>query len=194
MEKLRLGTQREENKALIRELAERAETDISLCYQCGKCTAGCPVSFAMDYGPRQVVRLLQLGLVDHALKAESIWLCATCETCSARCPRGVEITELMDTLRREALHRGIKTDRSVAVFNEEFLNNVRRFGRQYEAGLLLAHNLRTLNPLKDAGLGLPMMLRGKINPFPESIKGKKEVAAIFERVEKINRETGGAGK
>ncbi|MGE5380531.1 MAG: 4Fe-4S dicluster domain-containing protein [Methylocystaceae bacterium] len=194
MEKLRLGIQRTEDKALIHDLAERAETDVTLCYQCGKCTAGCPVAFAMDYGPRQIVRFLQLGLVEPALKAESIWLCATCETCSTRCPRGVGITELMDTLRQEALKRGIKTDRSVAAFNESFLGMVKQFGRQYEAGLLLSHNMKTFNPLKDAGLGLPMLKRGKLHPLPDSIKGRGEVAAIFKRVEKINRETGGESR
>jgi len=194
MEKLRLGTQRIEDKALIRDLAARAETDVTLCYQCGKCTAGCPVAYAMDYGPRQIVRLLQLGLVEPALKAESIWLCATCETCSTRCPRGVEITELMDTLRREALQRGIKTDRSVAAFNASFLDMVKLFGRQYEAGLLLSHNFKTFKILKDAGLGLPMLVRGKLHPLPDRIKGQGEVAAIFKRVAKINQETGGEGR
>jgi heterodisulfide reductase subunit C len=68
-------------KALIARLEQEAGTSISLCYQCGKCTAGCPAAFAMDYPPRQVIRLLQLDMVDAALAVESIWICASCETC-----------------------------------------------------------------------------------------------------------------
>jgi heterodisulfide reductase subunit C len=59
-------------KALIKRIENEAGTSINLCYQCGKCTAGCPAAFAMDYPPRQVIRLLQLGLVDQALASESI--------------------------------------------------------------------------------------------------------------------------
>jgi len=77
----------EHDQVLLDKIEKEAGTSINLCYQCGKCSAGCPVGFAMDYTPRQVIRLLQLGLVNEALSAESIWICASCETCSARCPR-----------------------------------------------------------------------------------------------------------
>ena len=164
-----------------------AGTEISLCYQCGKCTAGCPASFAMDYGPRQIIRLLQLGYVDEAMEAESIWICASCETCSTRCPRGVDIASLMDTMRRRALTRG-KTDKKVAAFNKAFLTNVKNFGRAYEAGLLLQYNLTTGQLMKDMELGLPMMQRGKVSVLPEKIKARDEMKKIFERAEKLGGE------
>lgn len=174
-------------KALIGQLEKEAGTDINLCYQCGKCTAGCPAAFAMDYPPRQVIRLLQLGLTDMALNCNSIWICASCETCSSRCPRGVDIASLMDTMRREALRRG-KTDKKVAAFNQAFLSNVKNFGRTYEAGLLLRHNLTTGQPFKDLELGLPMLKRGKASPMPHMIKGRREMKKIFERVAQFGGE------
>lgn len=176
------------DKALLSKIEKEAGTSINLCYQCGKCTAGCPVAFAMDYTPRQVIRLLQLGMIEKALESESIWICATCETCSARCPRGVDIASLMDALRREALKQKKVNDKKVAVFNKAFLGCVKNFGRSYEAGILMYHNILTKQFLKDAELGLPMMKRGKVSPFPEIILGKDEVKKIFERVEEMGGE------
>lgn len=171
------------DKDLLAKLEQQAGTQVSLCYQCGKCSAGCPVAFAMDYPPREIIRLLQLNMAEAALNANSIWVCATCETCSQRCPRGVDIASLMDTLRREALKQGKKGDNKVAAFNAAFLNTVRMFGRTYEAGILLQHNALTRQPFKDAALGLPMVKRGKIHILPERIKAREQMKKIFARVQ-----------
>ena len=93
-------------KAKLLAEVEAAGVSIRSCYQCGKCTAGCPVAFAMDYGPRTIVRFLQLGMTEEALNSHSIWLCAACETCSARCPRSVEPAKMMDALKIVAGQRG----------------------------------------------------------------------------------------
>ncbi len=185
---IKLSPATEKQKALLASVEKDAGTNVNLCYQCGKCTAGCPAAFAMDYPPRQVIRLLQLGLIDQALQAESIWICASCETCSSRCPRGVDIASLMDTMRREALRQGKVTDKKVASFNKAFLSGVKNFGRTYEVGLLLQYNLGTRQLFKDAELGLPMMLRGKAGVLPERIKGRAEVKKIFERAQKLGGE------
>jgi heterodisulfide reductase subunit C2 len=77
--------------------------DLSACYQCGKCSAGCPAAGAMDILPNQIVRLIQLGLVQEAMSSETIWLCAACQTCYARCPKGVDLTRVMEALRELAM-------------------------------------------------------------------------------------------
>lgn len=177
-----LKTPGRSTRELILRLEQESGTRISLCYQCGKCTAGCPAALDMDYGPRQVIRLLQLGLAEEALRAGSIWICATCNTCSSRCPRGVDIAALMDALRRQALARGIVTDRQVATFNQVFLNQVRRFGRLFDAGLLMEYNLRTGQLLKDVEMGLPMLKRGKVRLLPDRIKDRKQLEEIFAQV------------
>lgn len=175
-------------KAKLAQIEEEAGTKVNLCYQCGKCTAGCPVAFSMDYPPRQVIRLLQLNMLEEALSAESIWVCATCETCSARCPRGVEIASLMDALRREALIQGKNSKSKVALFNKAFLNWVKNGGKTFEAGLLLQFNLLSKQPFNDMEKGLPMMKRGKISFLPERVKNRDAIKKIFERSEKLGRE------
>lgn len=185
---VRLKAANQEEKELLARLEEEAGTEVSLCYQCGKCSAGCPAAFAMDYPPREIIRLLQLNMLDEAINSNSIWVCASCETCSERCPRGVDIASLMDTLRREALRQGKTDDNKVAAFNAAFLRSVRMLGRTYEAGILLQHNAVTMQPFKDANLGLPMMKRGKISILPARIKGREQMKKIFERVQEQREE------
>ena len=91
------------------DLAQRVEAisqqNVLECNQCGKCSAGCPVTSAMDMLPNQVIRLVQLGL-DDALDAQAIWICASCFTCVTRCPKGVDLPRVMEALRQIHLRRG----------------------------------------------------------------------------------------
>jgi heterodisulfide reductase subunit C len=91
---------------LVRRIEEISGQDLLACYQCGACSAGCPVAFAMDVQPSQVIRLVQLGQVEEALESETIWFCAACQTCYARCPKGVDLSRIMEALREIALQRG----------------------------------------------------------------------------------------
>ncbi|MDY6835000.1 MAG: 4Fe-4S dicluster domain-containing protein [Chloroflexota bacterium] len=87
----------------VKKVEELSGQSLLSCYQCGKCSAGCPMSFAMDNLPNQVIRLMQLGLEDDIAKSNTIWICASCITCSVRCPRGVDIARVMEALRILAL-------------------------------------------------------------------------------------------
>lgn len=80
--------------------------ELANCYQCGNCTAGCPVSYAMDFGPREMIRLLQLGQEEHAQKANSQWLCVGCLQCYCRCPKGVSAAKILEALRQITLRKG----------------------------------------------------------------------------------------
>jgi len=88
-----------EEKDFIRRIEEISKQKISDCYQCGRCTAGCPFAEFMDEPPNRVIRLLQLGLKDDALKSQGPWFCAACLVCQARCPRGVDIPRLLEAVR-----------------------------------------------------------------------------------------------
>ena len=90
----------------VRLVNEISGQNILNCYQCGRCSAGCPLTFAMKMLPNQVIRLAQLGLEEDALNTNTIWVCASCLTCQARCPRGVDLAKVMEALRAIKLRPG----------------------------------------------------------------------------------------
>ncbi|MEM5785967.1 MAG: 4Fe-4S dicluster domain-containing protein [Syntrophobacteraceae bacterium] len=159
------------------------------CFQCRKCTNGCPASFAMDLPPDQVIRLAILGQKDEVLRSRTIWICASCETCSTRCPNGVRIAELMDHFKEMAVREGIgPAEPKVAALHQTFLDNVRLAGRVFEGGLLPAYWLRSgqmVSKIKTGDLrhelkqGLKLFRKGRLAPMPKTIKGKAEVNAIL---------------
>lgn len=161
----------------------------SECFQCRKCTNGCPASFAMDLFPDQVIRLAILGQKEEVLRCNTIWVCAACETCSTRCPNGVRIAELMDHLKEMALREGITPAQpQVAALHKTFLDNVRMSGRVFEAGLLPAYWLRSgrlAGMVKSGALrkemlaALNLFRKGRLSPLPTRIQGKAEVSAIL---------------
>ena len=98
---------------LTTDLAEqiRKETgeNVFLCYQCQKCSSGCPVAEHFDLAPNQLMRAIQLGQKEMVLHSKTIWLCAMCETCATRCPHDINITKIMDALKIMAQKEGIES-------------------------------------------------------------------------------------
>ena len=97
----------ETTEGFCEQVADASGQDIEACYQCGKCTAGCPLAEYFDLAPNQVMRAAQLGMDDTVLQAKTPWLCASCQTCSTRCPQGIDVARVMDFMVMEALARGI---------------------------------------------------------------------------------------
>lgn len=93
-------------KEFILKIEELSGQNLSSCYQCGKCSAGCPIVESMEILPNQAIRLAQLGLAE-VLDFNTIWVCASCLTCTARCPRGVDLTRVMEALRQVVLRKKI---------------------------------------------------------------------------------------
>ena len=89
----------------VRKVEELSGQKLLACYQCGKCSAGCPAAPEMDILPNQVIRYAQLGLKDELLSAKSVWVCASCYTCNVRCPKGIKIAEVMEAVRQVLLRK-----------------------------------------------------------------------------------------
>jgi heterodisulfide reductase subunit C len=92
---------------LLQRVEELSGQAVFSCNQCGKCSGGCPIAAEMDLLPNQVIRLIQLGQEDRALNSRTIWLCASCLTCDSRCPRGIDISRIMESLRVMRLRKGL---------------------------------------------------------------------------------------
>lgn len=166
------------------EIEEIVGQNPNQCYQCGKCSAGCPIRDYMDISPNQVVRLVQLGMIEKALKSKTIWLCAGCLTCSARCPQEFELAKFMDGMREIAIQRGIKpTEKNIAKFHKSFLRQIKYTGKAYELGLEADYKLTSADILSDMDIAPSMILKGKIALFPHLIKGKNAIKKIFEKTE-----------
>ena len=165
------------------QIQRRLQVDVRECYQCGRCTAGCPVAYAMDAGPHLIMRGIQLEQYDWVLGRNTYWICASCVTCSTRCPCEVDIAQVMDGLREIALEADIRpAERTVKVFHQVFLQLVRLTGRMYEAGLIGLYNIRSGKLLDSADLVWPLLSRGKVSPLPKRYPSQDEVDRIFERV------------
>ncbi|MCS7253182.1 MAG: 4Fe-4S dicluster domain-containing protein [Armatimonadota bacterium] len=178
-------------KEFTAEVERRSGQRISQCYQCGKCSSGCPMAFAMDIDPARIMRLIQLGLRDDVLKSNTIWICAACQTCTTRCPQEVEIAHVMDTLRIMALEAGYTdSERETVEALSQFVENIERRGRVFEPELALRLNIALGRPFKDFGRGLQLFARGKLPMLPEKIKGLKELRSIWEKVKKLERVEG----
>jgi len=78
--------------------------NLKLCFSCGICTAGCPVTEVdSEYNPRKLIRMILLGMKEEVLSSNLIWLCSLCYTCYARCPQNVKFTDIMGVLRDMAV-------------------------------------------------------------------------------------------
>lgn len=88
----------------VRQVETISGQNLLACNQCGKCSAGCPLAFSMDLLPNQVIRLAQLGL-EEVLASPTIWTCAACLTCLARCPKGIDLPRIMEALRLIRMQR-----------------------------------------------------------------------------------------
>lgn len=161
--------------------------NVNLCYQCRKCAAGCPVSYAMDYTPAQLIHAIRLGMDDLVLSSKTMWLCASCETCTTRCPQEVDVAKVMDAVKVIAVRRGAKPAiPQVRAFYRAALANIKKCGRMYELGMIIGLKLRTFEFFKDAKMGMKMFKKGKLKMFP-SFTGALRTWKIFGRVKRIEK-------
>lgn len=157
----------EKRRPLAEVVQEQTGQNAFLCYQCAKCSAGCPLGDYFDIAPNQVLRAVQLDRRDVVLGAKAIWLCASCQACTTRCPQGLDLARMMDALKGIATAEGVPPAvPEVATFQRVFLRNAGVLGRAYELGLILEMNLRTRRPFKDVPMGMVMLAKRKVKVLP----------------------------
>jgi Fe-S oxidoreductase len=77
---------------------------LNICMQCGTCTAVCPWGLVKSFSPRNVVRMLSFGL--EGVEDEALWNCVTCNTCVSRCPREVDMIDVVRSARTVMVEMG----------------------------------------------------------------------------------------
>jgi heterodisulfide reductase subunit B len=176
-----------EHAKLSDRIAAETGENVFKCYQCQKCTVGCPVADEMDVKPNRVLRLLQYGRDDAVLRSKTIWVCAQCQTCVTRCPHNIDLPRMMDVAKQEAVRRHIPSPLPmVPIFNDAGSRQIRMLGRMYELGLIgelklrgFAAGERDLGPLKDEiRMGIRLFAAGKLSPIPEIIRPSKPQPSV----------------
>ncbi len=172
------------------DIASHAPTRLVDCYQCGKCSGGCPMGHHMDLLPHQLIHLLHLGHLERAIACDTIWQCVSCQTCTSRCPQSVDCAGVMDVLRQMAVERGVasRSQKRIWSFHQAFLNNVRRNGRLSELELIgvvkttaFADDWSIRGLCKDSFLAPRLMRRGKFHLISEKVRDRSVVRRIFQR-------------
>ena len=171
------------DSGLARQIQRECGENVYLCYQCQKCSSGCPVAEHFDLAPNQLIRAIQLGQKAMVLQSRTLWLCAMCETCAVRCPHDINITKIMDALKIMAQKEGLASPLPSAVlFNQAALRGIRVFGKMYEAGLMGEITLRQMAagrfglsaiPEKGSAAGAPDGQKGKAQALPLLRKGER---------------------
>ncbi len=175
-----MTTNNEMNPFLLEVLATPGGQNVLQCYQCGTCAGSCPVLEEMEYGPRRIMYMIQAGMEREVLSSPDMWRCVSCYSCAHRCPRGIEITDLMADLRRLGIQKGYTEDKE-AQFGQAFAETVENHGRMFEPELLGRYYLRVLDIVSLLGmvpLGLQMLVKGKLPFWPERIKNPEEMRKI----------------
>ena len=162
---------------------------INRCIQCGTCTGSCPVSYAMDLSPRELIALFRAGEMERIMKSRTIWICASCYACTTRCPSGIKITDIIYALKRTAMEGGLESAApQVKTLAALFTDNLMKYGRLHEGTLIRKYYTRTniKKFLSIAPLGRKLWKTKRMTIFPKRIKGQKSLARIIRKAQDID--------
>jgi len=136
--------------SLVNEISERSGQNLSACYQCRRCAAGCPVAEETGYlTPDRLIRSIMLGDRDQALSNELVWRCVSCYTCGTRCPNGIQSARITETLKKISKEEHREPLRyKVAHFHDSFVKSGVRWGRVNEVGFMGSYEMK--NALRNA--------------------------------------------
>jgi heterodisulfide reductase subunit C len=177
-----------ENATFLEEVEARSGSPVGACFQCHKCSTGCPTAPEMDLLASQIMRLVHLGEEREVLESQAIWLCASCEACTTRCPMGIDVAAVMDALRMMAVEQQVAIpDARGEKFNRSFLASVRRHGRVFELGMMTAYKLRSGDLVSDVDKFPQMLAKGKISLLPNRSGEAKRLKQIFRRAEEEDK-------
>ena len=174
---------------------------INECIQCGTCTGSCPNAKYMDYAPRKVIYMIKAGMKEKVLSCNTMWYCATCYLCTARCPRDVKPTGIMNALASLAMHYKMANKKSnTPIFYKAFVDVIRNNGRSHEGGMMMKAYMRLFwkklksNPLKAFGMiklvgmlpfAFSLLKRGRMPIKASKIKDRDGFKAMIAKAQAL---------
>jgi heterodisulfide reductase subunit C len=158
---------------------------ISSCQQCGTCTATCPAAEFMDHPPRELIDMIRANLKDAVLTSNGYWYCASCYQCTVRCPRGINIADLMYALKRYSIWRNrYKKGLIGPGFSKRFVRMIMKSGKSFEPALapafIFKYGLRGF--LHDTQTALFLLFRGRLPITPPKIKRIENFRRMLGRI------------
>ncbi len=164
--------------------------ELKSCIQCGTCSGSCPVSWAMEESPRQVIAMIRAGLRDRVLDSTTIWTCASCYSCAVRCPQQIRITDIMYILKRIAIRERRERSKAAQTLSRAFVHTVNAYGRNHETELM-ARFMLAANPtgvVKAAPIGFKLWRRGRLPARPRPIHNRAGLRRIIAKAQELGGE------
>ena len=182
---IQLSENIETRKGFIKEVMKMLGGERILeCIQCGSCAGGCPAMFAMDYSPMQIIKMINPGMKEKVLSSSTIWVCSACYTCTVRCPRNVDFTSLMMSLKYIAIRENMVKDSAKSDFHKYFFEVINKYGRNHEPEFLIKL-LDSSNLASSVRLGLRLLKKGKM---PMRAPRTEHASYIKSMLEKTDQE------
>jgi heterodisulfide reductase subunit C len=184
-------------RALVEEIsaATIGDSRLAACIQCGTCSGSCPSAAEMEHTPRLLFAMARAGMRDAVLRSNTAWMCVSCYFCAVRCPQEIHIPDVMYAIKSIATREGIVPERTARDFSRTFVDNVHRYGRSYEVGLVARHYLRHY-PLRLPGMapmGIGLVTKGRMGFVPHRIRGIDGLRAILARARDLETDDAGIG-
>ena len=171
----------------LKEMEEVTGIAVSECYQCFRCTNGCPVARDMDIVPHRIIGLIVAGERERVLSSSSPWTCLQCAACSIRCPNGIDIARVFTTLRQLSVASGMAVHTDIHDFDALMIDSISRHGRMYELGTVIRYRLSRGEYLKQYRVGIGMAKKRRIGLFPHNTADRKSIRSIIKKTVKHGR-------
>jgi heterodisulfide reductase subunit C len=178
-----------QDPTFLEAVAKLPEGDrLRSCIQCGSCGGTCPVSRVMPHTPRRIFAMVRAGMKEQVLTSLTPWVCASCYSCTVKCPAGIKITDLMYALKRMGLKEGVTPKGSDAhAFAQSFTDVVCAHGRASELEVLMRYMMfrHPFAMMAQSLTGLGMMRKGRMPILPHRIEGLAGFHKMVERAQEL---------
>ena len=183
-----------EAKTFVDQVArEPGGEKINECIQCGVCSGSCPTAEWWEYPPRKIIAMIRAGRRDKVLSSTSTFNCVTCYSCTVRCPRDINPSQLMHAVQTIAEREGYKPKTPTLTLHRGMRDSMKR-GRIWEFGLAILFYFKTglFKGLSMMPVAWDLISRGLMPLFPpKKVRGGKDIAVIFDKITSMQK-SGGA--